>query len=93
MIPNEDAVLRVAQIVNESVAMNEAALAGDFDEARFRAQLIVSKAGGAGLGHVVLAAARVVDQLGPMGAVPKPGYGEVMLAVAHALDDVGVEPI
>lgn len=92
MMPNEEAVLIIAHIVRDVAAMNNASLAGDFDEARFRAELIVGKADAAGLAHVMLAAARVVDQLGPIGSVPKPGYGEGMLAIANALDEVGFEP-
>lgn len=93
MMPNDDAVLTIAHLVRDSVAMNDAALVGDFDEARFRAQLIVGKADAIGLSQVVLAAARVVERLGPTGSEPKPGYGEGMLAIANALDDVGFEPL
>lgn len=92
-MPNENAVLMIAHISRDSVAMNEAALAGDFDEARFRAQLIRRKAESARLDHVMRAAARVSDRLGPIGSVPRSGYGGAMLAVATALDDAGFEPL
>lgn len=93
MSPHEDIVLAVAEIVRDSAAMNDAALAGDFDEARFRAQLIVAKADGIGLLDVVLAAAYVMDRLGQTGAEPQKGYGESMLRLAHTLDNIGFEPL
>lgn len=43
MTSDESFVLTIADIVRDSVVMNDAALASDFDEARFRAQLIVFK--------------------------------------------------
>lgn len=93
MNPREEAILAVAEIVRDSAAMNDAALAGDFDEARFRAQLIVGKADAVGLFDVVLTAARVLDRLGPQGATPLPGYGDAMLAVANKLSRVGFIPL
>jgi hypothetical protein len=93
MSPDEESILAVAEIVRDSVAMNDAALARDFDEARFRAQLIVAKAEAAGHLDVVLAAAHVMDRLGPMGAEPRDGYGAAMLRVANELDRIGFEPL
>ncbi|MDR6937335.1 hypothetical protein [Luteibacter sp. 3190] len=73
--------------------MNEAALAGDFDEARFLAQLVVGKAAAASLMDVAKTAERVVCRLGPLGADPFGGYGEAMFALACALDHLGFDPI
>lgn len=93
MDAREAQILTIAEIVHESAAMNDAALAVDFDEARFRAQLVVAKADAAGLVDVVLAAARVLDRLGPVGTQPVGGYGEAMLALAGKLDDIGFDPL
>ncbi len=73
--------------------MNDAALARDFDEARFRAQLIVGKADALELTDVVLAAGHVIELLGPIGSTPKDGYGAGMLRIANELDKVGFEPL
>jgi len=86
---NEDHILAVAEIVRDAVAMNDAGLAGDFDEARFRAQLIVAKAHEAGFHDVVIAAAHLLKVLGPVASVPREGYGSGMLRVADELDKVG----
>lgn len=48
MDPAAESRLTVTEIVRDSAAMNEAVLAGDYDEARFRAQLIVAKADASG---------------------------------------------
>ena len=93
MDAREAQILTIAEIVHESAAMNDAALAVDFDEARFRAQLVVAKADASGLVDVVIAAARVLERLGPLGTQPTGGYGEAMLALAHSLDNVGFDPV
>lgn len=93
MRPDEEFILAVAEIVRDSVAMNDATLAGDFDEARFRAQLIVAKADAAGHLDLVLAAAYTLDRLGPAGSSPRDGYGAGMLRVANELDKIGFEPL
>ncbi|MDR6642752.1 hypothetical protein J2X57_001964 [Luteibacter sp. 1214] len=91
MNPVEESVLAVAEIARDSAAMNEAFLAGDYDEARFRAQLVVAKADAAGHRDVMLAGAFVVDRLGPVGSVPRSGFAAGMLRVAEALDAVTYE--
>lgn len=93
MDPRQEAILAIAEIVRDSAAMNDAALAGDFDEGRFRAQLIVGKADMAGHLDVVLAAARVLNRLGTPGSQPRHGYGDAMLSVASALDKLGFDPL
>lgn len=82
---DEHRVLTIAEILSESAAMTEAALARDFDEARFRAQLIVAKADAAGLVDAVLAAALVLKTLGPTDTVPTAGYGAGMLRIEDEL--------
>lgn len=93
MDPATESLLAVAEIVRDSAAMNDAALAGDFDEARFRAQLITAKADAAGHRDLVLAAAFVVDRLGPLGSVPRAGFAAGMLRVAEALDAITYDPL
>jgi hypothetical protein len=93
MLRAEETILTVAEIVRDSAAMNDAALAGDFDEARFRALLVASKADAAGLVDVALAAAYLVTVLGPVESNPGAGYGAAMLRVADELDRVGFEPL
>lgn len=87
----EDYILTVAEIVQDAAATNDAALAEDFDEARFRAQLVVDKLEAAGLSQGIEVALRVVGLLGPMGTPPRPGYGEAMLRLADALDSMGFD--
>ena len=91
--PDEEAILAVAEIVRDSAAMNDAALAGDFDEARFRAELIVGKADVRGYVDLVLAAGHLLTVLGPMGSAPLPGYGAGMLRIANELDRIGFTPL
>jgi hypothetical protein len=93
MDAREESMLAVAEIVRDSAAMNDAALAGDMDEARFRAQLIVAKADAAGHLDLVLAAAHLVHTLGPAGTTPLPGYGAGMLRIANELDRIGFTPL
>lgn len=91
MNPLEELTLTVAGIVREAAAMGDAALAGDFDEARFRANLIIGTADAAGLTDIVLAAGRALDQLGSYGERPKLGYGAAILSLADSLEAIGFE--
>jgi hypothetical protein len=93
MRPNEDAILTIAEIVRDAAAMDDAALASDFDEARFRALLIAAKADERGYVDLALAAAHLVQVLGPVGSTPRAGYGAGMLRIAYALDAIGFDPI
>jgi hypothetical protein len=93
MHTDEVHILNVADIVRDAAAMGDAGLARDFDEARFRAQLIVGKAHEAGFHDVVMAAAHLLNVLGPLGSTPGDGYGAGMLRIADELDRVGFEPL
>jgi len=93
MDAHEEHILTIAEIVRDSAAMNEAALAGDFEEVRFRNALIVGKAGAAELHDVVLAAAHLQTVLGPPGSTPRWGYGHAMLRIANELGKVGFDPL
>jgi hypothetical protein len=92
MSENEEAILAVAAMILESAAMNDAALAKDFDEARFRAQLIMVNASTAGHVDLAVAAAHVIVVMGSPGSLPSPGYGEAMFRVAEALGAIDFKP-
>ncbi|WP_213947468.1 hypothetical protein [Luteibacter sp. dw_328] len=85
-------ILSIAALVREAADMNDAALASDLDEARFRAQLIAARADEVGYVDLALAAAHLVVILGPDGTTPLPGYGAGMLRVANALEALGFDP-
>jgi hypothetical protein len=89
----EELILSVAALVRDAADMGDAALAGDFDEARFRAQIIAAKADVGGHIDLALAAAHLVVTLGPPGSVPGDGYGAGILRVAHELDRIGFTPL
>lgn len=73
--------------------MNDAALASDLDEARFRARLITAKADAAGYIDLALAAAHLVVILGPLGTTPSTGYGAGMLRVTNELEALRFDPV
>ena len=66
--------------------MSTAVLVGDFDEARFRTNLLVAKAAIAGLTNVAIAAGELSDTLGPPGAPPGVGFGAEILRIADELE-------
>lgn len=82
---DEDAVLRFAQLCADAIAMNDAALASDFDEARFRARMITDLAIDLGLSGVSGASADIERLLGPSGTEPGQGYGNAMLRLAKLM--------
>jgi 4-phytase / acid phosphatase len=82
---DEDAILRLAQLNSEAMAMNDAALADDLDEARFRAHRIFGSALALGLSDIADVAAEVERLLGGVGTTPLPGYGHAMLRLAKIL--------
>ncbi|MGN6479884.1 hypothetical protein [Luteibacter sp.] len=83
---DHETVLRIAQLNVEAMAMNDAALADDLDEARFRAHLIRTSAHEMGLTRVLEVAEDVIVLLRPVGTDPLPGYGHAMLRLAKALN-------
>ena len=89
----EELVPTISEIVRDAAAMNEAALALDFEKGRFRAQLVIDKIEVAGMHVAVDAAMRVATLLGHPGTDPRPGYSEAMLVLASTLDDIGFDPI
>jgi len=86
MTDNEDAILQHAEIIVEAVALSQAMLDGDVQEARFRARLITTNADIAGLSDVGRAASRVVHLLGRGSMAPRPGYGQAIEALSVAID-------
>ena len=86
MEPDEETILTVAQIVRDCEAMAQAALAKDFEEARFRARLVAEKAVAANLPAVAAAAAHAIETLGPAGGIPHSNHGAAILRVASTLD-------
>lgn len=89
----EESILSVAALVRDAADTGDAALAGDFDGARFRAQLIAAKADAGGHVDLALAAAHLLMVLGAPGSRPGDGYGAGILRVAHELDRIGFTPL
>jgi len=85
-------IMAVAQIILDGVAMNEAALELDWEEARFRCQMIAAGAANAGHRAAGEAAADLSDIFGPAGAEPSEGYGLAMLRLAELIDNIDVGP-
>lgn len=61
---SEDALMTVVRIIPDGVTMSEAALEGDWDEARFRCRLVVDEAAACGLMEAGVAAASLADLWG-----------------------------
>ncbi|MDF4024674.1 hypothetical protein P3W24_06845 [Luteibacter sp. PPL201] len=91
---DESRILALAELSLEGSAMNEAALAGDLDESRFRAALIAAKADECGLATIATAARHVERLLGIAGSEPNAGYGHAMLQLANVISrDPGFVPL
>lgn len=88
MESRDRAILRSADMALEALAMNHAALEGDFDEARFRARRLVVAAFDAHEMRLASAAARVCRALGPPGTEPQPWLGIRLLQLVDALDAI-----
>ncbi|MGY3228936.1 hypothetical protein ACVWWJ_000420 [Luteibacter sp. HA06] len=82
----EKAVLGVAALNLESIALGEAALLGDLNEARFRASLLATQATELGFDVIGVAAADVCVALGPVDSEPAPGYGAAMFRLGVLMD-------
>ncbi|MDQ7996918.1 MAG: hypothetical protein AAGC76_13855 [Luteibacter sp.] len=86
-------LMAFAELSLEAHACSVAILGEDYDEARFRATLVVSKAQKFGRSEVAKLAAAAVQALGPAGTPPGTGYGIHLLAVAKALDVIRPEDV
>ena len=78
-------ILNFAKMSREAIAMNEAILGRDFDEARFRAHLIRVMAAESECTEVWRAARDVSELLGETGGLPRAGYGQAVLRLADRL--------
>lgn len=85
-MPNEEAILEVAGLLVDGVAVSEALLAGDVVEARFRARLVADYAATYGMTHVHVAAAEVVRLLGNADHPPVADYARAVLDLSRELD-------
>jgi hypothetical protein len=85
-MPDEEAILEVAALIVDGVAVSEALLAGDIVEARFRAQMVANYANAHGMHAVQTAAVKVVRLLGDGSHPPLPGYAQAVLDLSEALD-------
>jgi ribosomal protein L1 len=79
LLPAQEArILVIAQIAAEAEALGEAALAADWEEARFRSIRLNNLGFEFGSQRVAQVARDVTRSLGPAGTVPSPGYGAKM---------------
>jgi hypothetical protein len=85
-MPNEQAILEVAGLTADGVALSEALLGGDLTEARFRAHLIARRASAPHLCDVQEAAMHVVRLLGAPDKQPNKGYALAVMELSGALD-------
>ncbi|WP_213948320.1 hypothetical protein [Luteibacter sp. dw_328] len=79
---NEEAILEVAGLLVDGVAVSEALLAGDVVEARFRARLVADGARLHGMPRVEARAFEVVRLLGEGHRPPLPGYAEAIVKLS-----------
>jgi hypothetical protein len=87
-MPNEGAILEVAGLVADGVAVSEALLAGDLVEARFRSRLFTDHASIHGIPRVDAKAFEVAPLLGEANHPPLPRYAEAALKLSEELDRV-----
>lgn len=78
--------LNHAAVSQEAATVSDAALSGNFDDARFHVRLLIAKADIGGFDQVAHAAIELLTLMGPSGTQPDQGYGAGMLRVADALD-------
>jgi 4-phytase/acid phosphatase len=76
LLPSREArILAIAELTTEAQAFGEAALASDWDEARFRSIRINDQAFEFGSQRIAQVARDITRALGPAGTLPLPGYG------------------
>lgn len=76
----------------EAAALTHAALAMDFEEARFRASRLLVLAARRNASELTKASRRVVGYLGPDGAVPRTGLGRALRDLSSALEALWGDP-
>lgn len=82
---SSEKILVLADMAIDAAEMNRAALAQDFDEARFRAHIISAKAYKAGYLDLAAMAARTHRGLGPAATRPLPGFAHGMLCTTEMI--------
>jgi hypothetical protein len=85
---HEDAIIRVAALTAEAMAMNEAVLSSDLDEATFRAKLIATGARSAGYTAVALASDAVAMRIKLHIAGSGMRFGEALVLLALELERI-----
>lgn len=93
MTGNTMALMAFAELTLEARACSVAILAEDFDEARFRAIIVVAKVRKFGQPEVARHAAAVAHTLGPAANPTGDGCGGHILALAKALDAIRPEGV
>lgn len=76
----------LADLLKEAVVLHEALLANNFDEARYRARLIITLSAIYGMTAVHQAANHLVDELGGSGSVPASTYVDAAERLSRVLD-------
>lgn len=87
---HEDRVLSGAALILDAVALSEAVLVGDIEEARFRASLIVCCPCVTSRPPLFRAAQRVVVMLGESGPTLFPGCAAAIHALSLEIDRLGI---
>lgn len=83
---DESSALRLASLIRETTALGQALLDTDAEEARFRAERVVSYASKDGLTGVVHAALQVMNCLGEAGHAVGEGCGQAFHNLSMALE-------
>ena len=73
-------------VTREAAAATDAALGQDFEEARFRAGAVATRADALGFAGIAAAAAALFEYLGPPGGSPQAGYTAAILNLALELE-------
>jgi hypothetical protein len=82
---NDEAIVDLAGLTLDGVALSDALLIGDLSEARFRAVLIARQASGSALSDVRAAAVEVIRLFGPPRGLPMAGYALAVLELSGTL--------
>lgn len=86
---DEDLLLTRASLAVDAMAVAQALLDADPEEARFRTHLVMRQALEAGCDDVAHAARGTAWLLGGSGTVAVPGIGRALLRLSDAIDAVG----
>lgn len=84
---------QVADLMSDAADLGGAALCGDIDEVRFLTHRMSVKALRAGMIEIAITAEKLSTALGPVGTLPRKGYGTQLLALADVLRRAGGTPL